>query len=206
VRDYAQYAYKIDPTDSRCGIVLGLLDYSEGNVTEGVARIKALLPSLTDPMLKAVCDRIILDGENNADADFASLLALPASSHGTSEAYRILGEDYLKQGSFFSAAKCFEKINDLSEIGRTFLAVASLMSAADEGVNAVTLTSHGLNLLSKVLEKYPNHGRANLCMALYHYERGNMELAREAVSNGLKDKTDKYTENRLNSVYNILNS
>lgn len=206
VRDYAQYAYKVDPTDSRCGIVLGLLDYSQGNVIDGISRIKALLPSLTDPMLKAVCERIILDGENNADANFSSLLALPGSSKGTPETYRILGEDYLKQGSFFSAAKCFEKINDLSEIGRTFLAVASVMSAADEPVNAATLNSLGLSLLTKVLEKDPNNARANLYISLYHYERGNMELAREAVANGLKNKSDKYTENRLNSVYNILNS
>lgn len=112
----------------------------------------------------------------------------------------------MKQGSFFSAAKCFEKINDLSEIGRTFLAVASVMSAADEPVNAATLNSLGLSLLTKVLEKDPNNARANLYISLYHYERGNMELAREAVANGLKNKSDKYTENRLNSVYNILNS
>jgi tetratricopeptide (TPR) repeat protein len=206
VRDYASYALRLDPEDARSGIVLGLLDYAEGDFERGIGVIRGLMASLTDPVLKAICERIISDGEANAGADFVALLALPETEHALDETNRALGEDYLKRGSFFMAGKGFERMGDVAELGRTYLGLGSTLVGAGEPNTGEELANMGRELLGEVLRIEPTHGRANLYLSLYYYEHGKLDEALEMVNRGLAGNLDDYTKRRLVSVQNIINS
>ncbi len=209
VRSYAGYAAKLRPDDSRNDILLALLDYSEGQITTGMNRIKTLLPGLKDPSLKNVCERIIADGQT-AGAErinFIGVLALPGARHAHKSSFRMLGEDYLKQGSFFTAMHYFKAADDIAEIGRTWLGIASALHATGETTLAATTAGYGLKALHHELAANPGNSRANLYMALYHYERGDRVAARQAVERGLaSQKCERSTRNRLTSILNAISS
>ncbi len=206
VRDYGEYAQRLDPADGRTGIILGLLDYSEGNFEKGVSGIKELLPSIEDPTLKAVCEKIIIDGEESNGADFIRLLALPKTQYALEQTNRLLSEDYLKRGSFFMAAEGFEEMNDMAELGRTYLGLGSTLVAAEEYNTGEEVVALGKKLLGQVLAVNPSHGRANLYISLYYFEHNDLEAASLAVNKGLEGAKDPYTIRRLKSVANIIES
>lgn len=209
VRTYANHAAKLRPDDARNGILLALLDYSEGRIKEGVARIRSLLPAVNDPALKGICERIITDGETagHEKINFVSILALPGARHAHQSSFRMLGEDYLKQGSFFTAMKLFNKAGDNAEIGRTWLGLSSALHAAGESAMAATTAGYGLKALRHELAANPGNGRANLYLALYHYERGDKVAARQAIERGLASQNcERSTRTRLTAILNAISS
>jgi tetratricopeptide (TPR) repeat protein len=209
VRTYANHAAKLRPDDARNGILLALLDYSEGRIKEGVARIRSLLPAVNDPALKGICERIITDGETagHEKINFVSVLALPGARHAHQSSFRMLGEDYLKQGSFFTAMKHFRKAGDNAEIGRTWLGLSSALHTAGESAMAATTAGYGLKALHHELAANPGNGRANLYIALYHYERGDKVAARQAIERGLGSQNcERSTRTRLTAILNAISS
>lgn len=209
VRTYANHAAKLRPDDARNGILLALLDYSEGRIKEGITRVRSLLPAVNDPSLKAICERIIIDGETagNEKINFVSVLALPGARHAHQSSFRMLGEDYLKQGSFFTAMKYFKKAGDNSEIGRAWLGLASALHTAGETAMAATTAGYGLKALHHELAANPGNGRANLYIALYHYERGDKVAARQAIERGLASQScERSTRTRLTAILNAISS
>lgn len=209
VRTYANHAAKLRPDDARNGILLALLDYSEGRIKEGVARIRSLLPAVNDPALKGICERIITDGETvgHEKINFVSVLALPGARHAHQSSFRMLGEDYLKQGSFFTAMKHFRKAGDNAEIGRTWLGLSSALHTAGESAMAATTAGYGLKALHHELAANPGNGRANLYIALYHYERGDKVAARQAIERGLASQNcERSTRTRLTAILNAISS
>ncbi len=209
VRSYATHAAKLRPDDSRNSILLALLDYSEGKITAGVDRIKALFPTLKDPALKGVCERIISDGQvaGNERIDFRSVLALPGAPHSAKSSLRMLGEDCLKQGSFFTAMNYFKAADDTAEIGRTWLGIASALHSAGEASLAAKAAGYGLKAIHHELAANPGNSRANLYLALYHYERDDRVAAHKAIERGLSSKTgEAATRKRLTAILNAMNS
>lgn len=212
VRTYATYAANLRPDDSRNAILLALLDYSEGKIAAGVDRIKAMLPSLKDPALKGVCERIISDGQAAAGGkgvdriSFASVLALPGAPHAPLHAFRLLGEDYLRQGSFFTAMQHFNTARDTAEIGRTYLGLASALNSAGETSLAATAAGFGIKALNQELAANPASSRANLYLALFHYERGDKVAARKAIDRGLASECERSTRTRLTAILNAISS
>lgn len=209
VRTYANHAAKLRPDDARNGILLALLDYSEGRIKEGIDRIRSLLPAVNDPALKGICQRIITDGETagHEKINFVSVLALPGARHAHQSSFRMLGEDYLKQGSFFTAMKHFRKAGDNAEIGRTWLGLSSALHTAGESAMAATTAGYGLKALHHELAANPGNGRANLYIALYHYERGDKVAARQAIERGLASQNcERSTRTRLTAILNAISS
>lgn len=77
VRKHSEVVLSAKPNDPRIGVILGLTDYSQGRVADGIKRIEALLSSLEDPGMKAVCQQIIADGESvkiNTDTSDNSMI------------------------------------------------------------------------------------------------------------------------------------
>ena len=62
-RSYANKAFELNPEDARCGVIIALTDYSEGKIEEGIKTVKELMPTLKDSSMKAICQRLISDGE-----------------------------------------------------------------------------------------------------------------------------------------------
>ena len=209
VRSYAGYAAGLRPDDTRNQILLALLDYSEGRINEGISRINQLLAGLNDPALKNICERIVADGQavGAERIDFTGVLALPGARHAHKGSYRLLGEDYLKDGSFFTALHYFQAAGDVAEIGRTWLGIASALNSSGETALAATAAGYGLKALHHELAANPGNGRANLYVALYHYERGDKVAARRAVERGLASQnSERSTRNRLAAILEALSS
>ena len=209
VRTYATHAAKLRPDDARNGILLALLDYSQGKIDSGVERINSLLPAVKDPALKSICTRIIADGKSSTAGklNFVSVLALPGARHAAKDSYRMLGEDYLKQGSYFTAMKHFRAAGDNAEIGRTWLGLASSLHTSGETSLAATTAGYGLNVLQSELAANPGNSRAQLYLALYHYERGDKVAARQAIERGLASQTcERSTRTRLTAILNAVSS
>lgn len=212
VRKYATYAAKLRPEDSRNSILLALLDYSEGKIGVGMDRMKKLLPSVTDPALKGVCEKILADGETAGSGsgaskiNFANVLALPGAPHAPISAYRLLGEDFLRQGSFFTAMQYFNVAQDTAEIGRTYLGIASALNSVGETALAGTAVAFGMKALNQELARNPGNSRANLYLALYYYERGDKVAARKAIDHGLAYECERTTRTRLTAIFNAINS
>ncbi len=209
VKTYALHAAKLRPDDSRNAILLALLDYSQGNMAAGIERINDLLPGLKDPALKNICTRIISDGKSagSAKVDFVGVLALPGARHAAKSSYRMLGEDYLKQGSYFTAIKYFKAADDVAEIGRSWLGLASALHTSGETSLAATTAGYGIKALHHELAANPGNSRANLYLALYHYERGDKVAARQAIERGLASQScERSTRQRLTAVLNAISS
>ncbi|PKL43627.1 MAG: hypothetical protein CVV41_07590 [Candidatus Riflebacteria bacterium HGW-Riflebacteria-1] len=208
-RRYAAHAASLKPGDARIEILLGLLDYSEGKIPEGVARIRNLLPKVDDPVLSNICRQIISDGDqSNAGkpADFISMLALPGAPHAHFSSYRMLGEDLLKQGSFLTAMKHFAAARDYAEIGRTYLGLASALNASGESELSALAAGYGLGAIEADLQQNPGNGRACLYTALYWYERNDKVSARKALNRGLAGASDQATRQRLTAMLTSLGS
>ncbi len=208
-RKYATLASDLKPEDPRNGIILGLTDYSEGKVNEGIARIKSLMETVEDTSLKAICQRLIADGEanagENASQKFIAMLALPGSSHGDKAALRYVGEDELKAGSYFSAIDKFAKADEGVEIGRVYLGLASALTSAGETEMAATAAGYGVKLLKEEMSKGKSLSRASLYMALYNYERGDKDSAIASVDIGMNSKDlDRSTYKKLIGLYESL--
>jgi tetratricopeptide (TPR) repeat protein len=211
-RSYAAYAASLKPEDARIAILQALLDYCEGKVHEGMQRVSALLPSIDDPEMQAVCKKIMADGKmaeassGKSRINFASVLALPGAPHAPASSYRILGEDLLRQGSFFSALKYFSAAQDLAETGRTYLGIASALMASGEADAATNAVAFGLQALEKEIATNPGNGRAHLYMALYHHERGDMAAAKKSLERGLASDCETQTRQRITAVLNTINN
>lgn len=213
VRSYANYAASLRPDDARNSILLALLDYSEGRITEGVERIKGLITQIKDPALNGVCEKIISDGETaNTLADtkkqvnFAAVLALPGAPHAPLGNYALLGEDFLRRGSFFTAMKYFTMAQDLSEIGRTYLGVSSALKNAGEIDLATIAADYGLNVLNQEIARKPANARAHLYLALYHFDSGDKVAARKSVEYGLAAGGERHTRASLTAILKALKS
>ncbi len=211
-RSYAAYAASLKPDDSRILILLALLDYSEGKIAEGVARIKKQLPMVEDPALKGICEKIMADG-HLADAamgsnrvNFAGILALPGAPHAPLSAYVLLGEDYLKRGSFLTAMKYFVAAQDLAEVGRTYLGLASALSSAGEKDAAALAAGYGLQALEQELSVHNRNNRAHLYLALFHYDRGDKVAARKSIERGLAVDGESLTRQRLTAMLNSIDN
>lgn len=211
-RSYAAYAASLKPDDSRILILLALVDYSEGKISEGVARIKKQLPMVEDPSLKAICEKIMADG-HLADAamgsnrvNFAGILALPGAPHAPLSAYVLLGEDYLKRGSFLTAMKYFVAAQDLAEVGRTYLGIASALNSAGEKDAAALAAGYGLQALEQELSVHNRNNRAHLYLALFHYDRGDKVAARKSIERGLAVDGESLTRQRLTAMLNSIDN
>lgn len=207
-KKYANRASELNPEDSRCKIILALADYSEGKISEGINKIKELLPSLEDTSMKAICQRLIKDGEkvsNDPAKDFISILALPGSKHADLSSFRFSGEDDLLAGSYFSAMTKFEKADEKVEMGRVYLGLASALSAANETEMASIAAGYGLKLINEDMAKGKHLARASLYKALYDYERGDKDSAIASIDVGMNSKDLDYsTYNKLVSLYDSL--
>lgn len=211
-RSYAVYAASIKPDDSRISILLALLDYSEGKIAEGIARIKKQLPRVEDPGLKAVCEKIMADGHladvamGKSRVNFAGILALPGAPHAPLSAYVLLGEDFLRRGSFFSAMKYFVAAQDLAEVGRTYLGIASALNSAGEKDAGALAAGYGLQALNQELSVHSGNSRAHLYLALFHYDRGDQMSARKSIERGLAVDGETFTRQRLTAMLNTINN
>lgn len=210
-RKCAEYAKSLKSQDPRISVTLALLDYTEGKIEVGIARLKQLLPEIKDPGFKAICSRIIEDGKyadqvsGAAKVDFAEVLALPGAQHAPKSSFRIIATDYLKRGSFFSAMKFFLQSQDLAEVGRTYLGLSSALHLGSETESAAIAAGFGLKAIRDELQRNPNSGRANLYLALYFFERNEFTQANSAVSLGLKGDSERGTRKRLTALLDSLN-
>ncbi|MGM0599828.1 MAG: tetratricopeptide repeat protein [Candidatus Rifleibacteriota bacterium] len=210
-RKCAEYAKSIKSNDPRLSVILALLDYAEGKIETGVARLEQLLPQLKDKGFKAVCNRIINDGRyadskrGSEQVDFARIMALPGATHASIDSYGLVAADSLKRGSFFTAMKYFLKARDLAEIGRTYLGLSSALYTGGEKEAAATAAGFGLKALNDELTKTPTHPGANLYLALYYFERNEFTLADNAIKKGLTGMGDRSTRKRLTSLLDTLN-
>jgi cytochrome c-type biogenesis protein CcmH/NrfG len=210
-RKCAEYAKSLQAGDPRLSVILALLDYAEGKIDTGVARLEQLLPKLEDKGFKAVCSRIISDGRyadskrRTQQVDFAQIMALPGAAHASIDSYGLVAADFLKRGSFFTAMKYFLKARDLAEIGRTYLGLSSALYTGGEKDAAAVAAGFGLKALNDELAKEPTHPRANLYLALYYFERQEFSLADNAIKKGLTGMGDKRTRKRLTSLLDTLN-
>ena len=202
----SEYGKSLRPDDPRFSVLLALLDYSEGKIDLGVARLRQLLPQVEDPSFKVICQRIIDDGRyadqtsGSARIDFAQIMALPGASHAPKSSYRILATDYLKRGSFFTAMRYFFLAQDLAEVGRTYLGMSSALHMGKEDRSAAIAAGYGLRALNDELSRNPESGRANLYLALYHFERDDFERANQVARNGLVGDSERNTRQRLTAL------
>ena len=207
-KKYAKIASDLAPEDARCKIILALTDYSEGKIEEGIAKINEILPSLEDTSMKAICQRLIKDGEKaskDPSKNFISMLALPGSKNASLSSYRFAGEEDLLAGSYFSAMVKFEKANERVEMGRVYLGLASALTSANETEMASTAAGYGLKLINEDMAKGKHIARASLYKALYDYERGDKDSAIATIDVGMNCKDLDYsTYNKLVSLYESL--
>ena len=207
-KKYANIAAELAPNDARNKIIIALTDYSQGKVKEGINQIKEVMPSLEDSSMKAICQRIVLDGEkstNDSKQNYVSMLALPCSKYADSSSLRFAGEDNLKNGSYFSALEKFEKADDGVEMGRVYLGLASALTHENEMDMASISAGYGLKLINEDMSKGKNLARACLYKALYDYERKDTDAAIAKIDLGLNCKDLDYsTYNKLVSLYENL--
>lgn len=209
-RKYATLAYKLDSKDPRTGIILGLIDYSEGKVLEGIAKIKSLSETVEDTSLKAICQRLIADGEENNGGDankkFVGMLALPGAAHSDPIMLKYAGDEDLKAGSYFSAIEKYFKANEGVEVGRAYLGLASALTNAGEIELASVAAGYGVTSIKCEMSKGKALARASLYLALYDYERGDKESAIASIDLGLNCRDlDRSTYEKLISLYDNLN-
>jgi len=211
-RHYAQIAAQLNPSDSRITVLTALIDYSTGKVREGIFRLKKSLNDVNDPMLLAVCKRVISDGEyvrnSSADGtvDFAKILALPGSERGSIEAMNGLGEEYLKRGSYFLALRCFMDGKDLAEIGRGYLALASHLHSAGDDEGSALAAGFGINSLTEELRRNPSSAKAHLYLSLYYFEREDPQTARRHIATGLSFQPNFETKRHLVALRSLIGS
>ena len=207
-RSYSKKASELNPEDARSKVILALTDYSEGKVEEGIKTIKELLPTLNDSSMKAICQRLISEGEKaskDSSKNFIAMLALPGSKHSDKGVFRFVGEDELKNGSYFSAMEKFSKADESVEMGRVYLGLASALTSANETDMASIAAGYGLKLISNDMAKGKNIARASLYKALYFYERKDKDSAVASIDLGLNCKDlDFSTYNKLINLYESL--
>lgn len=198
-------AIRLRPGDPRVTIVSALLEFAQGDLRNGLARLKKALPGIKDSSMRAICQRIIADGEaasrpGGPAIDFAGLLALPGSPAATPEAVNLIGERYLKRGSYFSALRCYMETRDLAEIGRGYLAIASNLASAGEKQASAVAAGFGTNALREAVRQNPQSARAHLYLALYHFERRQLGQARAAANAGLSTGVRGDTQRQLRAL------
>lgn len=207
-RSYAQKAAELNPGDARFNVINALTDYSEGKIEEGINKINELMPTLEDTSMKAICQRLISDGEkatSDSSKNFVSMLALPGSKQSNPGVFRFVGEDELKRGSYFSAMDKFEKADEKVEMGRVYLGLASALTSAKETEMASLAAGYGLKLIKEDMARGKNIARASLYKALYDHERKDNESALASIDLGLNCKDlDFSTYNKLISLYDNL--
>lgn len=207
-RVYANKASELNPEDARCAVIIALTDYSEGKIEEGIKRVKELMPTLKDSSMKAICQRLISDGEKaskDSSKNFMAMLALPGTKYSNPNVFRFVGEDELKMGSYFSAMDKFSKAGEGVEIGRVYLGLASALTSANEMEMASIAAGYGLKSIKDDMAKGKNLARASLYRALYFCERKEKEEAVASIDLGLNCKDlDVSTYNKLVTLYNSL--
>jgi tetratricopeptide (TPR) repeat protein len=206
-------ALALDPQDSRVALLGAMLDFCEGRVPEGLRRLEEARRQGTDPRFNEVCDRLLRDGRELAKASTADRLvfvrrfALPGSQFAPADSMRLLGEEYLKRGSYFEAMKCFLAVRDLAEIGRTWLGLSSHLFANGEDKSAALAAGFGLRALKEELQARPDSSRGHLYLSLYHLDRGEEEMARTHARRGLSGSVDSpETRRRLSAVLTKVSS
>lgn len=210
-RKCSEYGRTLNPDDPRFAVLLALLDYSEGKIDVGVARLQQLLPQLEDPSFRAVCQKIIEDGRyadsknGSGRIDFTEVMALPGAGHAPKSSFSLIATDYLKRGSFFSAMRYFMMAQDLAEVGRTYLGLSSALHLSGEKKPAAIAAGFGLKALNTDLNQNPESSRANLYLALYHFERDELMQASQAVKRGLGGDADRNTRQRLTALLETIN-
>ncbi len=207
----AEYSRMLKPDDPRISVLFALLDYAEGKIETGIARLRQLLPQVEDQGFRIICQRIIDDGQY-ADStsgrqriDFVEVMALPGAEHAPKSSFRLIATDYLKRGSFFSAMRYFMMAQDLSEVGRTYLGLSSALYIGGDEKAAAIAAGYGLKALKDELARDPESSRANLYLALYHFERDEMLQASRAVQHGLNGNPERGTRQRLTALLNTIN-
>lgn len=198
-------ATRLRPGDPRVTIVSALLEYAQGDLQSGLARLKKALPGIKESSMRAICQRIIADGEaasrpGGPAIDFAGMLALPGSPAATPEAVNLIGEQYLKRGSYFSALRCYMETRDLAEIGRGYLAIASSLASSGEAQASAVAAGFGTNALQEAIRQNPRSARAHLYLALYHFERRELAPAKAAANAGLSTGVRGDTQRHLKAL------
>lgn len=219
-RRYVNWAASLSPQDARIPLLQALLDYAEGKIQVGLARLRKSQEAVSDPEFQALCEKIIGDGEKIVNGqgakntDFRQVLALPGSPHATPDTTLLRGESYLKRGSYFLALKEYMKAKDLAEIGRTYLGISSYLWNLGERDASVTAASFGVKALADVLERSersrgktedgdPLAARAHLYLSLYHLEREHAEKAKQHAQQGLRLQPSAETRRRLSAVLSV---
>lgn len=202
---YLAVAQKLDPADQRIPVMRTLIDCVQGRAKEGLAELRKGLGEVRDPQVQILARRILEEGEAarkaGARIDYRALLALPGSGGSSPDELKMIGEESLKRSSFFTALKCFHEAHDLAEIGRSYLALSSqLFSSGDEETSALA-AGFGLRALKEELKKNPASSRADLYLALYHFERRDTGAARGYVEAGLRGQAEPETRRHLRLLY-----
>ena len=206
---YAQKALE-KSFDPRAEVVIALVDYTKGNIKEGIERIKSVVDKLEDENFKSMCENIIADGEyvgasSENKIDFVKVLALPGAEHSPLISYRHLGDEKLRAGSVFKAMRYYMLADETAEIGRVYLALAAALAEANELEYSSIASGYGLRALKEELEQNPENSRASLYLAIYLHESGNKVKAIATAKKGLDFATDSQTERQLMSLINAMN-
>ncbi len=205
VAKYLNLVDRLAPGDPRVGVMRALLICMQGKLREGQAALRQGLEQTRDPQVQILAGRVLAECERverqGGRVDVASLLALPGSRGNHAEDLKAIGEDFLKRGSFFMALRCFHDARDLAEIGRAYLALSSHLFAAGDADNSALAAGFGLQALREELQKNPECARANLYLALYHFERREHKQARERVEAGLQVQAEPSTRRHLRALY-----
>lgn len=101
---------------------------------------------------------------------------------------QINGEILLNNGSYLRALDYFEKENDESEKGRTYLAISKSLYESNEPKNAKIAEHYGFSSLVNYIQNDPNNPKANLYLALYLLDKGDKDQAKEAIRRGLNSQ------------------
>lgn len=196
---------RLDPGDQRVPVLRSLIALVQGRGREGLDSLRQGLAKVRDPQVQILGRRLLEVADEAAHkggkVDYAALLSLPGSRGSSSDDQKAIGEEFLKRGSYFLALKCFHEARDLAEIGRTYLALASHLFAGGDPDTSALAAGFGLKALREELKKNPQSGRANLYLALYHFERRDEASARAHVEAGLKAQAEASTRRHLRLLY-----
>lgn len=203
---YLDLADRLAAGDPRVEVMRALLLCVQGKLREGQAALRQGLERTQDPQIQILAGRVLAEFERverqGGRVDVAALLALPGSRGNQAEDLKAIGEDFLKRGSYFMALRCFHEARDLAEIGRAYLALASHLFAAGDAETSALAAGFGLQALREELKRNPGCARANLYLALYHFERREHKQARERVEAGLQVQAEASTRRHLRALYN----
>ncbi|MBF0545311.1 MAG: tetratricopeptide repeat protein [Candidatus Riflebacteria bacterium] len=186
---FAQKAFSMDSADFRPQVFLALADYCVGKTKNGIERLKRIPAKNLDPETAYLVRRVLSEGaalrDNEISRDrVAKMLSMPGI--GGKNGMISLGEEHLKRNSEFQALRCFMEAKDLSEVGRGWLALSTHFFRLGDEKASARAAGCGLQALQDELRRPSRSGKAYLYMALYFFERKNIQSTKEQCEAGLR--------------------